>query len=300
MHGERELNLARSTGLACAVLLTGCGTYVPQIEEIWEGQTAIGFEKDVKAHIYCELQSAIQRTSAKGKDLTTDQDAVYVRDARGVRDALPDSWGVQISLSFEVDETGSLNPSALITPAAGNPAFMLGLGATVSSQATRIDKYGFYYAVAPLKLSLQGTGNDDCNAPRNSSLLSGDLGIFPWLQKALLIEAYDHSSPVKSAAFKQDVISYETKFIITTSGSANPAWKLARLTTNQTGSSLLAASRLRTHDLIITFGPTDSGGTGSKKKGTGAQPGLLAANSHLAQDIGLAVSNAIRAGTTVP
>jgi hypothetical protein len=154
--------------------------------------------------------------------------------------------------------------------------------------------------VAPLKLSLQGTGNDDCNAPRNSSLLSGDLGIFPWLQKALLIEAYDHSSPVKSAAFKQDVISYETKFIITTSGSANPAWKLARLTTNQTGSSLLAASRLRTHDLIITFGPTDSGGTGSKKKGTGAQPGLLAANSHLAQDIGLAVSNAIRAGTTVP
>ena len=73
----------------------------------------------------------------------------------------------------------------------------------------------------------------------------------------------------------------------------NPQWKLVRIATNQGGTPLLSANRTRTHDLLITFGPTGDPGSGKKNKGS--QPGLIAANSHLAQEIGLAVSNAIAA-----
>ena len=53
------------------------------------------------------------------------------------------------------------------------------------------------------------------------------------------------------------------------------------------GSPFISASRARTHDLLITFGPTGDSGLGKKNKGS--QPGLIAANLHLAQEIGLAV-----------
>jgi len=200
-------------------------------------------------------------------------------------------------LSFQVDETGALNPSASFIT---SPTFNVGAAATLSSQATRVDKYEFYYAVKPLKLPIDGGGNTDCAAKPSSSLLSGELGILPWLKQALALRIHDLSSPVTSSAFKQDVLSYETKFIIITSGSANPQWKLVRVATNQSGSSLLSANRTRTHDLLITLGPT-GGDQGDKKKKGPPAPSTMATNSHLASEIGLAVANAIAARTsTVP
>ncbi len=287
----------RSSFLIVALLLGGCGLYVPPVAEVWEGGgSAVFFESNVKKHIYCELQRAISLTSMKGN---SPDNAVTREDFNTglTTDALPDDWGVQVTLSFQVDEAGSLNPTASFIT---SPTFVVGAGASLSSQATRVDKYEFYYAVKPLKLPIDGGGNTDCDAPHNSSLLTGDLGILPWLKQALAFRIHDLSSPVTSSAFKQDVLSYETKFVITTSGNANPQWKLVRTTTNQSGSSLLSANRTRTHDLLLTFGPTGEGQGGKKKKGPPA-PSAMATNSHLASEIGLAVANAIAArALTVP
>jgi len=278
-----------------AILLTlgACGSYVPHVEEFWEGgPQAVFFESNIKGHVYCELQRAIALTSQKGN---SPENAVTVTDYNSgiTRDALPDDWGVQVSLSFQVDETGGVSPSASLVT---SPTFSIGLGATVSTQATRIDKYDSYYSIAPMKLSIKNGGNEDCAIERNSSLLSGDLGILPWLKQALAFEQHNHSSKLTSSAFKQDVLSYETKFVVTSSGNANPQWKLVRVASNQEGSPLLSASRMRTHDLTLTFGPSGDSGAGKK----GSSPGTMAANSHLAQQIGLAVSNALAARSFLP
>jgi hypothetical protein len=56
------------------------------------------------------------------------------------------------------------------------------------------------------------------------------------------------------SSFKQDSFSEEIKFIIVSSGSITPTWKLIQLSANP-NSPFFGTSRTRTHDLIITIGP---------------------------------------------
>src|SRR5208283_1397505 len=145
--------------LLCFV--SGCGTMVPQMQEIWDAKSpndesfvsAGGvLEKNIKRKIYCEIQTAVH----------------------DVGSYLPADWGVQYTLSLTVDETTALNPGvALVTPMhAGitnfkgevltNAAtaglatatypflsspqqYSLGLGGILSSQGTRVDKFGAYW-----------------------------------------------------------------------------------------------------------------------------------------------------------
>jgi hypothetical protein len=81
----------------------------------------------------------------------------------------------------------------------------------------------------------------------------------------------------------KNVISHDVKFEIVTSGNVTPIWTLVRVTANTTG-SLFAADRDRTQDLNITFGPT----AGPKELAPAA------ANTHLATQIGLAVSQSLK------
>lgn len=80
-----------------------------------------------------------------------------------------------------------------------------------------------------------------------------------------------------SGTTKGQSISYDVKFIIVSSGSVTPTWKLVRITANTSG-TLFSAGRTRTHELIITIGPT-SGKAGDQTS-----------NTHLASQIGQAVS----------
>ena len=52
------------------------------------------------------------------------------------------------------------------------------------------------------------------------------------------------------------MLSHEVKFVIATSGGVTPTFRLTRATVNGSG-SFIAASRGRTSDLIVTFGPLD-------------------------------------------
>jgi hypothetical protein len=167
----------------CALLassLTGCGTVVPNIAEPWDrikdnndvvshGEPVIPvsataqIEFEIKKQIYCELKAAVQ---------TVDY---WNKKTENTIALLPNDWGANVSLTLQVDESTSLNPgvalnvptanamstfgvvqkvgnTTIIPPTTSTPqSFSLGFGATISSTATRIDKFDPYYSVKYLR-----------------------------------------------------------------------------------------------------------------------------------------------------
>jgi hypothetical protein len=126
------------------------------------------------------------------------------------------------------------------------------------------------------------------DAPVSSPLIQSDLKLGEWLNyQALPVATGEVGLPTSdSGVFKQNVLSHEVKFEIITSGGVTPAWKLVRATVNQTG-TLLSATRDRTHDLLITFGPGTSSGLVGQ-----------AASTHQASEIGLSVANNLKGSVT--
>ncbi|PZA10772.1 hypothetical protein DNX69_15605 [Rhodopseudomonas palustris] len=252
---------------AAIVSVAGCGTYVPPIQEYGEGtpvnsdfSAGGAFEFAIKSKVYCDIVDAVVASRKAG--------------------VLPGGWAVQTTLDLQVDESGALNPGATYL---SSPTFTIGAGAVLSSQATRESKFGNYWALDKLK----GASSSPCSSSnaRASSLLLSDLGISDWLENALRSRYYLPSSGgnKKDSIFKEDFLSYHIKFVVTTSGTVTPAWKLVRVTTGNGGLPLVGAGRIRTHDLLLTFGPTFS-----------ANSPNLAISSHAAQDFGNAVSNSRR------
>jgi hypothetical protein len=81
-----------------------------------------------------------------------------------------------------------------------------------------------------------------------------------------------------------DIISIEIKFIIVSNGNVTPTWKLLRISANTGNTPLFNLGRTRTHDVIITIGPNNQ----------------TTANTHLASQIGNAVSNSNQAIFATP
>jgi hypothetical protein len=264
-------SFASAPVLALLLSTVGCGTYVPPMQEFWEGNNSSSFsaggllEYRIKKKVYCAIVDAVAR-----------------------QPALPKDWAVQVTLDLQVDEAGAINPGAsFINPLPNSQSFTLGAGGTISSQATREDKFGSYWKLSKLTGGLEGNPCDDPPAQGSSLLIEADLGIAEWLTDALKSENYLPSSALTGkadAAFKQDYLSHHIKFIVISSGNVTPTWKLVRLSTGNGSSPLGSASRTRTHDLLITFGPAF--------KANGAN---IAFTSHAAQEFGIAVSNGNRA-----
>lgn len=175
-------------------------------------------------------------------------------------DLLPAHWSVQLTLDLQVDETGALNPSVtFINPMSASQSFGLGLGGVLSSQGTHEDKFGTYWNLDKLTGKV-GNGCDPAtlNEHGSSLLLESDLRIKEWLLDALANEnALPSSQMTKGESyFKQDYLSYHVRFIVISSGGVSPTWKLTRIASGTGPLPLVSASRTRTHDLLITFGPT--------------------------------------------
>jgi len=219
------------------------------------------------------------------------RDKVYcdiVKAAIANKDILPAGWAVQVALNLQVEETGALNPGVtFIDPRSAGQSFSLGLGGTLSSRATREDKFSNYWNLDRLK---KFGGWSSCKKePEHGSslLLESELGISEWLSDHLISNGLIRSSAAMSSTdpmFKQDayVISYHVTFVVISSGSVAPVWKLVRVSSG--GQSLVSAGRTRTHDLLITFGPAFKPGTPNHAQA-----------SHQAQEIGISVGNAVRA-----
>lgn len=318
----------RGFSLAVGSLLAGCGVSVPQVAEVWDRAgdplATQHMQMQVKRAVYCELRDAIwiarKRQKERyfaGKKLTTPEDG-----------PLPDTWGAQITFKFTVDETSKVTPGAsFITPMpnaitnfsggrtiSSPESFTLGIGGTLSSQATRVDTFETFYAIHDVATKL--SENNICDRPspavlgpdsRSSPLVvESRLGIREWLPQAVEVGDFLKSSRADetgagpplggSAARASDSISYNIKYIIITSANVSPVWKLVRLNAN-TSSTLYDANRTRTHELILTIGPANLKLVRTKNgfvvAGDGG-PTAAVQSSHFAQQIGSSIASALR------
>jgi hypothetical protein len=243
--------------ISCSSLLiwslAGCGLYVPEIQE--SPLNPSGGQLLVKAiinSIHCEVKNAV----------------LYVLGPKGVpqdlsrqQGAFMNNWGMQMALTLTVEEKSTLSPVAVLTPLSPPTAiFTMGLGASGSTDATRKETLNFYYTVDQLRSGrpCPDPNNLEPYAPRDSLLLQNDLKLKEWLFDVIMaVGTREIGAPVDAKSIlKQNVIAHEVKFEVVTTGNATPAWKLLRVNVNQSG-TFLSATRDRTHDLTITFGPID-------------------------------------------
>jgi uncharacterized membrane protein YgcG len=201
--------------------LVGCGIVVPDIKEAWDSDTPMDqqghsipgagqIEFEIKKRIFCELEEAVQfvnqnyPVSAGSSPETLKPFAKY---------PIPLDWLAQISLSLQVDESSSLSPGVSLTTTLPNAVQVFGpgnsvsvgqsrslsLGGTLSSTATRIDKFNPSYVVSYLmipegKNSVCRPENDpfvrNGLTPASSSpfILESDLGIKKWLIGAVITD----------------------------------------------------------------------------------------------------------------
>jgi hypothetical protein len=266
--------------IGIALMFSGCGTYVPEIQEI-PGDQADGqlLVQAIVRSIHCEIKDAVAYVIG-----AEDEDATKFH-----RPSLADwllDWGAQTQITLTVDEQSTLSPSGLYSPI--NIFSLLG-GASASSEATRIETLNYYYPVKELYYSRSCLTREDIadshsgNHPTGSLLIQSDLKLREWLLGIVtgrLTGDISISTPTPSNnPIAKNAITHEITFKIITNGNITPSWKLVRATINPTP-PLFMASRTRTHDLLITFGPNNNG-----------QLATPAANTFLASQIGLAVRN---------
>jgi hypothetical protein len=256
-------------------MVGGCGTYVPEIQENpWSSDGSLLLVNAIVDSVQCEIQNAITYV------INADYENSRLMDRPPGLDWLR-TWGVQTQLTLTVDEKSIVSPTGVQSPIG---IFFLGLGASLSSQATRINTLTFYRLVP----EVYGAGTycrpEDIPHPLGSLLIQSDLKLREWLTSILVLSVAPirHISPIvpfaRSPESGHNGFSHEVTFEVVTSGNISPIWKLVHATINQ-GGPLFSASRDRKHDFIITFGPNDPD-TKSLK-----QP---AAGTFLASQIGLA------------
>ena len=295
-------------GFAFAILLGGCGLNVPRVGEIWEDHdsSAHSLEVKIKTKIYCELQHAVQ--TVRGVSVDYKDPNNLKREIHLTKPALPDNWGVTMTLTFTIMEMTGITPGlSLITPMVpANPVFpggittmasqsySLGLGGSLSAEATRTDKFTFFYLVKNLREPTPECGARRPTNPNgrtvddvvgSSLLLTSNLGIAEWLDNATNVRA---SVGVSDKNSIDEVLQYTARFNVVSAGSVNPSWTLVRASANSNG-PLFATKRDRTHEMLLTFGPTDT------PDGTKApQPSRLSANDALAAQITSGFERALR------
>ena len=295
--------ISRILAALAPAVLAGCGVTVPAINEPWETEVyfpgksepmsaTAQIEFQIKERIKCDLRDAVVNVQQK-----------YYSEEGKSYPYLPANWGVSVALSLEVDEATSLNPGASFNEVFANaihkfgPAntvttpqtFNLGFGATLSSTASRIDKFNPFYTIAdlsklpiPSSCSPEGeTFHKNGITPASSSpfILESDLGIRQWLRDATLVNKLIKSDTGGGSGTPTDTISYEIKFVIVSSGNITPTWKLVKWSANIGSTPLFYTGRIRTHDLIITVGPANN----------------TTRDSHLASQIASGVASANKA-----
>jgi hypothetical protein len=276
--------------ISIALTLGGCGTYVPEIQEIPGNQADSELLVNaIVGSIRCELKDAVAYIINYDAELASDPQHPQPRQADWLL-----SWGAQLQISLTEDEQSTLSPSGLWSPM---KIFFLALGGTLSSEATRINTVNYYNTIS----DIYGKG-DYCPQsdiaerskphPMGSLLIQSDLKLKEWLTDVVLARGtHGIDFSPSSTPFAKNAITHQVTFKVLTSGNITPMWKLVDATINPSG-TLFAASRTRTHDLLITLGPnvqTLPNALGQTTNSLGAN--TPAAGTFLAAQIGLAIRN---------
>jgi hypothetical protein len=230
-----------------AAVVSSCGTYVPDIQDnpFATERERSDFIQAIARNVRCELQDSVIKLYAKNAPIDP-----YNRNLQWF-----DSWAAQMNLTLTNDNKGSFGPNLNWLQTIPNGIFNLGLGATLSSEAQRVDKIGSFFLILDLK-RLQACHPEDRN--RGPYILESNLKLYDWLE-ATMISINNADTPAPGSAtgpLKSNVLSHEIKFDIVSSGNITPGVKQTRYTLNQSG-NLLSGTLDRTQDLTFTFGPPD-------------------------------------------
>jgi hypothetical protein len=161
----------------------------------------------------------------------------------------------------------------------------LGFGATLSSEATRTETIGFFYSFADL---IDGPIDYDKCVISQGPFLSSDLKIDDFIGKGMDFANTTGVLSRKPGESPYQTFTYDVKFIVTQGASVTPAWKLLRVSVDQSG-TLFAGQKVRTDDLTITMGKV------MKDADTkAASPSPELDQQHLANLIGQSVANALQ------
>jgi hypothetical protein len=187
--------------MTAVLMIGGCGTYVPSLQEPGEGAArfsefspggALAFK--IKAKVYCDIVDAVIATRSEG--------------------LLPTGWAVQTTLDLQVDESSSFNPGAtFIEPLQASETFSVGLGGVLSSQGTRGEKFGTYWNLDRLQSRTGNPCRMNGEQVMGSSFLLSELGITEWLRDSLKSRFFLPSSAGEKSDpfFKQDFLSYHVR-----------------------------------------------------------------------------------------
>lgn len=259
--------------------MSGCGTYVPEIQELTSDQAeSQKLTTAITRSVFCELRNSVSYVIGRDKAFGA---------VNGLRNAAWfDKWGVQISLTLSVAEESAINPNAIWSPR-GSPGNIFSLGSSIdlTSTATRISIINSFYLVKDLYAKGPCAANDNVEAPDGSFLIQSDLKLRSWLSTHINASGKGSINVPDGTdtPLQQDAVSHQVKFQVVSGGTVNPSWVLTEASVN-TGAPLLKLSRDRTHDLLMTFGPTDVKG----KQLIGS-----AAGTFFASQIGTALNNRV-------
>jgi hypothetical protein len=205
-----------------------------------------------------------------------------------------DDWGVQMTLSLTVAEKGASNPTVnWFPPSPATAVFNLSAGANLSAEATRIDKINAYHLVRDLRLHRCPQEN----RPGGPFLMQSDLKLKEWLFDAITAER-TNSVNFGFGPKGTNVLTHQVKFEVVSNGSVTPTWKLTRVSVNPSG-SFLFASRIRTHELILTLSPAEKTVLTQVVKGKPTyivvmHPSRQGEDLHLSATIGSAVADSVK------
>lgn len=300
------------------LLVAGCGLGVSQIPEIWDRgdpTATVALETRIKEAIFCELRKGVAdarhdiviRRSYHGVDVTRPEDEPF-----------PDSWGAQVELSLSADEKTTFAPGVSFKsplssrtiglgsgPQSFTQSYATSLGAILSSQNYRQDKFDFFYSATeltePTRLCAPETRRLG-GAGASSPFVNADgLGVREWLPSAVAVVEYKRSSravpngegkALSMAGKPSDSATFDNRFVIVSDGSVAPVVNLVRVATPST--PLLDFNRTRTHELLITIGEAVAEPRRGARGASAVGLSRAASDAHLASQIGIAVSAAIR------
>ena len=131
--------LAVVMALGVITAFTGCGYVTPELQEnradIVAGQQLVD---SIAYNIKCEIQDAVSK--------------IYNNPDHRRESTFLDTWGAQTTLSLQVEEKSTLNPTAnWIPPNPATALFNLLFGGSLVGDATRQDQLNSYNTIQQIK-----------------------------------------------------------------------------------------------------------------------------------------------------
>lgn len=237
-------------------IVGGCGIYVPQKDPFRDDEpVAPGelsrqgkVESNIIANIRCEIRNGVYR-------------ALQLNTVPWL-----ETWGATVTLKLIWDEMSGLNPGlSVLSPLPNAETFTLGLGASGSAHATRVETITFNLSNAELladrRKIVQSGVLPTCDVFQNGIMIRSDLRIDQFIYDKASITPAGEATTRSITDPQFTVFQEQITFVASYGGSVTPTWKLTRLAVNPS-STFASASRTVTGDILITLGPLAKGAGG--------------------------------------